>query len=157
MSSIGGVGTAVFTSVHHPGARSYPLVFSQHVVRPISILFLPLMIVTLVAALSFQPVLDYLLLGFPAAIAIAFLWTGFNLRRQIAEVRIVERSVAIRSTHEVAWHRGDEERMLPLFDARDYGNWLVIAAGDADYVIERDEWPQYDELRLQLRDVIYGM
>ncbi len=154
-SAAGDATVTVFTSNDHPGTRSYPLVFSQSVVRPMSTLFLPLMIATLIAALTYQPVLNVLLLGFPAAMVAAFLWTAFKLRREIAEIQVRHQTISLRSTHEVAWHGARIPRILPLFDVRDYGGWLVIAAGDADYLIARDNWPRYDELRARLREAVY--
>lgn len=146
----------VFESVHHPTGRPYALVFSQSVVHPISILFLPLMILTLIAALQHMPVLSYLLWGFPAATAAAFLWTAFKLRREIADLAVEGRMVAIRSIHEAARRGGTVWRMMPLFDVRDYGDWLVVAAGDADYVIAREEWPNFEAVRVTLHQAVYS-
>lgn len=145
----------VFRSVHHPGTKSYPHVFSQRVIQPISVLFLPLMLVTVVIALRFEPILYMLYAAFPAALVAAFLWTAFKLRREIAEIRIYDQSIVMRSTHDIAWNRDRLPKSLPLFDIRDYGGWLVIAAGDSDYMILRGEWSCYEELRASLRRAVY--
>lgn len=113
------------------------------------------MIVCLVAALRNASLLVYLVWGFPAATVAAFLWTAFSLRRTLAEIRVAVGAVTILSVRDVAVRRRRPHEVLPLFDVRNYGRWLVVAAGDADYIFHDSEWPQFGELKVALDSGAY--
>lgn len=152
-SFIGG-DRQTFVSERHPGSRSYAVVFGRHSVNAIAVAFLPLMVASLIAALQYEPILGFLLWGFPVALVGALLWTAFSLRRQVCQIDILGNTVRLSSIHDVA--RGaDAARYVVLFDVRDYGSWLSIAAGDADYFALRDEWPNYRKLREALNGAIF--
>jgi hypothetical protein len=147
------VKRTAYRSRSHPGQRPWALVFAQESVGPIAVLMLPLMVTTLVAALRAGNLIPFLVWGYPTVIMLALAWTAFDLERRIAEVIIGEGFAVVRSIADCAHRRSF--RPLPLFDVRDYGQWLVLAVGDSDIVLHRDEWPDYDSLRGELRARFY--
>ena len=72
-----------------------------------------------------------------------------QLRYEIAEGRFRTGDV-----HDVAL-RVERRQFVIVFDARNYGTWMSIAAGDADYIALRDEWPEYNKLHDALINAIY--
>gem|GEM_PF-2986193 len=143
-----------FVSSRHPGELAYGVVFARSSVRTIAVAFLPLMVASLVAALRYEPILGFLLWGFPVALVGALLWTAFSLRRQICQIDIVGNMARLGSVHDVAL-RVERRQFVIVFDARNYGTWMSIAAGDADYIALRDEWPEYNKLHDALINAIY--
>jgi hypothetical protein len=145
--------TRTYRSRRHPRDRPWALVFAQDTLRPLAILMLPLMIATLVAALKAGNLLPFVVWGYPSVILLSVVWTTFNLERLVAEITLLDDFVVVRSVADCARQRATPPR--PLYDARDYGQWLVLAAGDRDVVVHRDDWPEFQELRTDLRARFY--
>lgn len=131
----------VFRSTDYRGNVPWSLLVVREGLRPLSIAMLPLMIITLVLALTTGDLLRLVLWGYPAVAILSMAWTVFHLDRRVAEIRFFEMGVMIRSMTDCS--RGRPGRRLPLFDVRDYGSWMVIAAGDLDVMIDRARWPDY--------------
>jgi hypothetical protein len=142
-----------FRSVGYPGIRPWPLVLAQEGVRPLAYLMLPLMVVTLVVALSAGNLLPLVIWAYPILMLVAAAWSAFSLERQIGEVIVESGSVRMLSIADCALAR--KVPPVPLYDVRDYGGWLVVAAGDSDFVLEREKWPDFERMRTSLRSQVY--
>lgn len=141
---------AVFTSAAHPEGQPWALVYAGALIKPLGACMLPVMIVTLVAVLEQQPVLPYLMWGFPGALALASLWTRFRLSRTPAEVHVRAGQAAVRSVHEclqtdppLIWQR--------ILEIRDGSSALFVTLGLDTYTFRHDEWPQHPELMKALK------
>jgi hypothetical protein len=143
---------AVFRSIDHPGRTPWALLIAREGIRPLSVVLLPLMIITLVMALMSGDVLRFVLWGYPIAAMISTAWTLFNVDRRPAEIRIDSGHLVLRTMADVA--RGKQGRRLPLFDVRDYGSWMVIAAGDIDLTLDRSTWPEYARIKDRARQAV---
>src|SRR5690625_7182682 len=67
-----------FVSLRHPGELAYGVVFARSSVRTIAVAFFPLMVASLVAALRYEPILGFLLLGFLVALVRVLYWIVFS-------------------------------------------------------------------------------
>lgn len=123
--------------------------FSRAVVRPVAACMLPVMILTLVAALEGLPILPYVIWAAGGALLIASLWTSFGLRRRIAEIRVDDEWAYVRSVSDVVSDRhGRSERVI---DVRDYGTWASVTIGLTTYELDGSSWLNFDGLLEALR------
>lgn len=140
----------VFKSRAHPEGSSAPLVFGAAVVRPLALGMLPLMVVTLVAVLEGDPVVPYLVWGFPAVLLLATLWTGFRLRRTVAEVHVAAESAALRTVWECLQEKTPPQEppqdWKPVVDLRKGRSSFSLALGDTVYELDDADWPELPAL-----------
>jgi hypothetical protein len=135
----------VFRSTDHPGGLPWGLLIAREGLRPLSVAMLPLMVVTLVSALTTGELLQLVLWGYPTITVLAMAWTAFNVDRRVTEIWFFDSTIVVRSMADRSRGRGG--RHLRLFDIRDYGSWMAIAAGDVDITIDRSRWPDYERIR----------
>ena len=128
-----------FYSTAHPAGTSASLVWARALVLPLATAMLPVMIVTLVAALEGLNLLPFLLFGFPGAIVAATLWTRYRLALTPAEIHVREGEAALRTVAEVLRHGRLAWR--PVFDLRKTRTTFIIALGRTQYELDDADWP----------------
>ena len=74
----------LFKSQAHPGDAAAQVVYARSLVRPLGVCMLPIMIGALVTVLQGLPALTYLIVGFPAALLRAGVWTLFQMQATVA-------------------------------------------------------------------------
>ncbi|MEM6645580.1 MAG: hypothetical protein AAF730_04935 [Bacteroidota bacterium] len=141
----------VFRHAMHPGDRTAAWVFSEWLIRPLSLVFLPLMLFSLNGALQGYHILPYLTYGAPAGIVVAWLWTSFRLGAQVAELRIVDDRVQVRSLWELL-RRAPPDAPLPIWDLRREGRSFTFTTGHRTYQFDDAEWHDGDAVFKALVD-----
>ena len=139
----------IFRSVDHPGTAPPAVVYGRALVRPIGVCMLPVMIGALVAVLQGFPVLSYLLIGFPGAIAVAMLWTHYRMRTTLAEIRVRPDAAALRTVWECA--RREPPAWRRVLDLRTTRSTIEATIGRGTYVLRTARWPEHDALLEALR------
>ncbi len=134
-----------FKSTHHPGDTPWGIVYTRFLAQPLAVCTIPLMIGATTSALLEHPVWGYLVWGLPAAIALATIWTRFSMARTIAEVRFRSGQAAFRSVYDVL--RGRPPDWKPLFNVRTTSWHVEISAGRTTYMLQLEQWPNYDALQ----------
>lgn len=137
-----------FQSASHPRGASAALVYSRAMVRPLSMTLIPVMVAALAAILAEQRIWPHVFWGAGLALAVAWSWAQFQMRRTLAEVRVrpSQQAAAVRSVRGVLrgtppdWHpivRVRPERMPPA---------LRLSLGDTSYRLLKRRWPNADAL-----------
>ncbi|MEM1093293.1 MAG: hypothetical protein AAGJ10_01725 [Bacteroidota bacterium] len=134
-----GDAVTVFRHLMHPGDRAAGWVFSEWLIRPLSLVFLPIMLFSLSGALQGYRILPYLTFGAPAGIVVAWFWTSFRLGAQVAELRIVGNRVQVRTLWELL-RRAPPDAPLPIWDLRREGRSFTFTTGHRTYQFDDDEW-----------------
>jgi hypothetical protein len=124
-------------------------------VRPIAVLTLPVMIAALVSVLQARPALFYVYYGFPAALALAMLWTHFDVRMRTAEIHVRDGEVAFRSIWEAAGTPLPLE-WETLFEVRRTPHSATIACGVRAVELDREAWPGFDDLLETLSSALHS-
>lgn len=137
--------STTFKSIHHPGDTPWGIVYTRFLARPLAVCTIPLMIGATTSALLDQPVWGYLVWGLPAALALATIWTHFTMARTIAEVGFRSGQAAFRSVYDVL--RGQPPEWKPLFNVRTTSWHIEISVGRTTYMLQLEQWPNYDALR----------
>ena len=132
-------GYRLFYSTAHPAGTSAGLVWARALVRPLAAALLPVMVVTLVAALEGAGLLPFLWGGFPGAIAAAMLWTRYRLAQTPAEIHVRGAEAALRTVTDVLRHGRLTWR--PVLDLRKTQTTFVIALGRTHYELDDADWP----------------
>jgi hypothetical protein len=140
----------VFCREDHPGGAPPALVYARAVGVPLAVTMLPVMIVTLVAVLEGRPLTLLHLLGFVAALIAAFVWTAYQLRARVVEIRIIGEAVTVRTMLDVALGRRPEN-WYRLLDLRRTSGGFLIAIGDRLYEFDDADWPESPALLEALR------
>lgn len=136
---------STFKSTHHPEGRSWGLVYTRFLARPLGMCTVPLMIGATTSALLGQPVWAYLVWGLPAAILLATVWTHFSMARTVAEVGLRPGQAAFRSVYDVLLNRPRE--WDPIFDVRTTAWDTELSVGRTTYTLHPKRWPEYDALQ----------
>lgn len=97
------------------------------------------------SALLSQPIWGYLVWGLPAALVLATVWTHFAMSRTIAEVTFQSGQAAFRSVYDVLLDRRLDWK--PLFNVRTTSWHIELSVGRTTYMLQPDQWPNYDTLR----------
>ncbi|MGI9173954.1 MAG: hypothetical protein ACR2GR_01365 [Rhodothermales bacterium] len=134
-----GSDVRLFCSTAHPSGMSAALVWAGALIRPLATAMLPVMIVTLVAALEGLSLLPFLLVGFPGAIAAATLWTRYRLTLTLAEIHVRGGEAAVRTVTDVLRHGRLAWR--PVFDLRKTRTTFIVAFGRTQYELDDADWP----------------
>lgn len=134
----------VFYSRAHPGAASWPWVFTTSLIRPLTVCMLPIMIGALVTVLQGFPALVYLTLGFPLAVLAAMGWTYYRLVATPAELHVRPGAAAIRTV----WATVHDRPLIwrSILELRTSRSTVTVTLSDAAYELARDEWPDTDDL-----------
>lgn len=130
----------VFQSIHHPRGMSRVMLYAQWLVRPLAVCMLPIMILTLVEVLQGGDVLPYLYVGFPAAIILASLWTGFRMRSAPAEIVVSGPFAEVRTVLEVLSGTASRPWRIVL-EVRKSADHIQLALGESVYDFAVSEWP----------------
>lgn len=143
----------VFKSRDHPSGKPKGLVYTQALARPIGACTAPIMIGATAAALQGDPILKYLIWGFPTALIVATLWTHFRLSSTPAELHLRSGQVAIRSIQDVLLDRSLTWR--PLHNVRTGREYTEVSVGWSTQICRRADWPRYEELRETAQEAFY--
>lgn len=143
------MGARRFESIDHPHGRSWAAVYGMALVKPTATCLLPVMVITLVGVLEGVRVVPYALWAAGAALVVAALWTSFQQRRKLAEIRIQDGWAQSLSVRDVA--RGHRRRSQRVLDVKHYGSWAFVTIGLSSYELERARWPEFEELVAVLR------
>ncbi len=135
---------AVFRSVAHPGSKGLGLIYSRALARPVGALMLPVMIVTLVQVLLGDSVFPSMFFAAAAALAVASLWTHFQLRNTLVELHVRGQRIAVRSVLDVVLDR--PLHWQPLFSAQQQRDGLHVYTDDYTFRLHRVDWPEYNRL-----------
>lgn len=140
----------VFFSTAHPGGAAPELVWTRALAGPLAATMLPVMLVTLAAALEGAGLLPLIIGGFPGAMAVAVLWTRYRLTQTIADLHVRGGEAAVRTVADVlrrrpplAWH--------PVLDLRKTKTTFVVALGRTQYEFDDTDWPALDALLAALQ------
>ncbi|GIV59702.1 hypothetical protein GQ464_003255 [Rhodocaloribacter litoris] len=144
----------IFRSTLHPGTAPATLVYGRALVRPLGACVLPVMVGALLAVLQEAPALAYLTRGFPAALAVAMLWTHFRLRALPAEVQVVPGAAAVRTVWACA--RNEPPAWFRILDLRLTPDALQVTLGYTPYTLPFDRWPEHDDLLAALQEARNG-
>lgn len=128
------------------------MVFASELIRPLGMCMLPVMLVTLVGMLEGARIMSALYVGFPAALAIAAIWTWVRVRDTIVEVHLGDGVMAIRSLIDAAaparplvWMR--------LFDVRMSGpDRILFTLGLEEFRLVRSEWSHEPGLQMLMEN-----
>ena len=129
----------VFKHTEHPGDRAAGWVFSEWLIRPLSLVFLPIMLFSLSGALQGYRILPYLTYGAPAGVVLAWLWTSFRLGSQVAELRILGDRVQVRTLWELL-RNVEPDTPLPIWDLRREDHSFTFTTGHRTYHFDDHEW-----------------
>lgn len=111
---------------------------------PIATCLLPVMVLTLVGVLEGVTIIPYVFWAAGAALALAMIWTSFQLRRRPAEIRIEDGWARVRSVRDVA--KGRTPASQRVWDIREYGSWAMVTIGLSSFDLDRSRWPDYHTL-----------
>jgi hypothetical protein len=134
----------IFRSTGHHGDASLPLAFGRALVPPIALIMSTLMVFTLVGVLTGQRILAFVVVGYPAGLVAASLWAAFRIRSTVAEIRVFDGFVSVRTTWDSA--SGAPDVWQPVVDLRKSRRTLYLTAGLTSYELSDDEWPELQEL-----------
>ena len=137
-------GYRLFYSTAHPAGTPASLVWARALVRPLAAALVPVMLVTLAAALEGASLLPFLLGGFPVATVAAMLWTRYHLAQTVAEIHVREREAAVRTVAEVLGHGRLAWR--PVLDLRKTKTTFVVALGRTQHEFDDADWPDVRHL-----------
>lgn len=143
----------VFKSRNHPKGQSRGLVYTRALARPIGACTAPIMIGATAAALQGEPILKYLIWGFPTALIVATLWTHFRLSSTPAELHLRSGQVAIQSIQDVLLDRAPTWR--PLHNVRTGRKYTEVSVGWSTRICRRADWPRYEQLRDAAQEAFY--
>lgn len=136
----------VFTSKYHPGSASRPLVFGRWLVRPLAMILLPVMIITLVVALQGYPILGFLYYGFPLGVGLAWIWTWYVLQTTLATIIVDEEAIAVKSVWQQAEYPPTSPAWERLFDLRQDRESITMSLGLQSYDLSLQNWQDADVL-----------
>lgn len=150
---------ACFRSTAHPGGASVALAYSQAMVPPLAATLIPLMLFALAAVLTGRRLWPYFFWAGPPALAVAWAWARFQMRRVPAEVcvRPAQNAAAVRSVHDVlhgtllTWHHA--ARLRTEREAHE-STALRLDLGDTSHRLLLDRWPEADALREALHRAV---
>lgn len=142
-----------FRSVAHPRGASAALVYSRAMVPALGATFVPLMLAVMAATLAGQRIWPHVFWGAGVALAVAWGWAQFQVRRTPAEMRVrpSQQVAAVRSVRGVL--RGDAPDWRPLVRVRPerVPPALRVHLGDTSYRLFQRRWPRFDVLGDALR------
>ncbi|NND72704.1 MAG: hypothetical protein HKN43_14090 [Rhodothermales bacterium] len=126
--------------------------FSRVYLRFVAIVMLPLMIVTLFAALEGSTILPYLYRGYPGGLLLAFAMSYYWMRTVPAMVIVDGSLVEVRTVHE-AYYRKTDGLKSPAYvidlDQSDEG--ISVTVGLDTYTLKASDWQEYDEMKVALQ------
>lgn len=143
-----------FISEDHPQGLPTTLVVGRALAAPLGTCAVPVMLVTLAAALQERELMPFLLWGMPAALLVASLWTRFHLMRTPAEVLVRTDAAAVRSIYDCAQRRGAQWKRV--FDLRTTRHSLEVAIGRDAYELAHKQWPEHEALLAALKEARYA-
>ncbi|MBO6577202.1 MAG: hypothetical protein JJ896_17855 [Rhodothermales bacterium] len=146
--------TTVLRSRHHPGEVGRSVLFGASMVKPLGACMIPVMLGALTSMLTAQPVLRFLTIGFPVALAVASAWTVFQLLRRAVEVETSGEAVRIRSAWDVAGGRVPE--WLSVLDVRREDPWISIVLGHDARRLRISDWPNSAKLEAVVREAAHA-
>lgn len=109
----------------------------------------PIMVGAAATVLQGLPALAYLIIGFPAALLVAALWTLFRMQATVAEIYVRPGAAAVRTVWDCL--RARPLRWTPIFELRAAATTLTLALGDTTYELDRAAWSEADSLLETLR------
>ena len=143
-----------FVSAQHPQGAPAALVYGRALASPLAACVVPIMLLTLAAALQGRFLTLYLYGGLPAALLLAVAWTRLRLARTPAEVRVRSDAAALRTVYDCA--RGRPPRWKRVFDLRQAPASVEVAIGRDTYELRHTDWPEHEALLAALRRARYA-
>lgn len=143
-----------FASTQHPQGAGAALVYGRALVLPLAACVVPVMLLTLAAALQGRFLAPYLYGGWPAAFLLAVVWTRLRLARTPAEVRVRSDAAALRTVLDCAL--GRPPRWQRVFDLRQAPASVEMALGRDAYELRHEDWPEHEALLTALRRARYA-
>ena len=98
-------------------------------------------------------VLQYLYIGFPLAVVVAAAWTSIFVQKHVAEIHVRPDAIGIRSVWEAATPKKDFT-WLKLLDLDESATAIKLTAAYEIHTIHRSEWPEYNDLKETLTDLL---
>jgi len=139
----------VFHSLRHPNGRGKAAVVSTALGKPIGVCMLPVMITALIAMLQGAPVLTYLYVGFPIALAVSSAWVWIRVRSVVCELHLGDTSVALRSLVDAA----DPPSLLKwqlVLDISSNNDGLRLTLGLEEFELIASDWEEWGDLTAAL-------
>lgn len=112
------------------------------------------MIAATVSVLQLGVAWPYVAWGLPAAMALATVWTYFDLGRRVAALHLRSGEAALMSVRDVLRNRRPDWE--PLLDVRLTYDAIHVSAGWAAVSLDRADWPDVDALEDALRAARHG-
>jgi hypothetical protein len=134
----------VFYSRYHPAHTPELWAFRSALSRPLAACLLALGIGLLVLALEAQPLVHWLVVGFPIASLLAIGWTAYWMRQSLAEIHCGDEGVALRSIWEVRWNHPALPQ--PLYEVRRDTDRTHLALGERLVTLRDSDWPEATRL-----------
>jgi hypothetical protein len=147
------IRTETFRSRSYPVDASRQALFGTALVQPLATCTLPIMVGALVYMLTGRAPLVWLTTGFPVAIALASVWTVFQLRRRVVEVSVRDEAVRVQSAWEATG--SGAPKWLSVLDVRRNDRWLSVVLGHDERLIFLTDWQDAEHLERSLREAAH--
>lgn len=139
-----------FRSRHYPLKKKRWRIFQEQAMRHYAILASIVMLITLVRMVQHKEILMFTLLGLAIGLGIANLMAVVSLRRQVAEVFILQEHFAVLSVYDILFEQ--ETRSFPLImasPARE-NDHLSFHYFDRIITLKAGDWENFDLLSTHL-------
>ncbi len=141
----------IFHSLGHPNGRSKAAVVSIALGKPIGVCMLPVMIAALISMLQGSPVLTYLYIGFPVALAVSSTWVWIRVRSLVCELHVSDKSVALRSLVDAADPPSSLNWQL-ILDISSTNRGLRLTLGLEEFELVASDWEEWSDLIAALHE-----
>lgn len=139
----------VFHSLRHPNGRGKAAVVSTALGKPFGVCMLPVMIAALIAMLQGSPVLTYLYVGFPIALAVSSAWVWIRVRSVVCELHLGDASMALRSLVDAADPPSSLNWQL-ILDISSNNDGLRLTLGLEEFELIASDWEEWSDLTAAL-------